>query len=307
MNTLVGTKTSSETADNVSAGAIQAEAFRVSWPATGSARGGTTYAAIDRLPALEGITAERIPISEVPDVWLADVLPKCDSAKKEHSLYTPIEAAVEGGALYRNVAEGGLSVCKSCTCYEGSLATECPGEPVNGDLQDKIYGGVLDFKNGRWVGLSAELALDALSPDQRSALVTFKNEHGRFWKSELQAGWERARYPGALQAIRNQFGPVWLNRLKPSDFAAVEPSSVDVFCALAQLGEDPSMGLAETVLAGLDERGRDRVVRAGSAIEPKLAALRIAITESRLVKNVTTPVESFHASSRPSDNGFAPV
>lgn len=71
----------------------------------------------------------------------------------KHSLYTAEEALSEAGessALYRNVAGGGLAVCKVCHCFEGSLATECPSEPVSGDNQDAIYAGKLDFVGGQW-------------------------------------------------------------------------------------------------------------------------------------------------------------
>ncbi len=61
-------------------------------------------------------------------------------------------------------------------------------------------------------------ALDMLNPAQRVALVAFREQHGRTWKSTLRDGWERAAYPGELQQIRNQLGPSWLNRLTPADF-----------------------------------------------------------------------------------------
>jgi len=53
------------------------------------------------------------------------------------------------------VAEGGLAVCKVCNCYEGGLASECPGEPVSMDQQDRIYAREVDFVGGQWVNLSA--------------------------------------------------------------------------------------------------------------------------------------------------------
>lgn len=71
-----------------------------------------------------------------------------------HQLYTAAEALAEGGensALYRNVGDGGLAVCKVCGCYEGSLATNCPGAAVSADQQDRIYNGEVDFVEGQWV------------------------------------------------------------------------------------------------------------------------------------------------------------
>ena len=71
-----------------------------------------------------------------------------------HQLYSAEEALAESGsdsALYRNVADGGLAVCKICGCFEGSLASECPGAPVSADQQDRIYSGEVDFVGEQWV------------------------------------------------------------------------------------------------------------------------------------------------------------
>lgn len=74
----------------------------------------------------------------------------------EHQLYSADEALEKSGfdsALYRNVAEGGLAVCKVCDCFEGGLATECPGTHVSTDQQDRIYKGEVDFVDGQWATL----------------------------------------------------------------------------------------------------------------------------------------------------------
>ena len=76
----------------------------------------------------------------------------------EHQFFTAAEALAKSGpdsALYRNVGEGGLAVCKVCACFEGSLASECPGEKVGGDRQDQIYRREADFIGGQWVTLAA--------------------------------------------------------------------------------------------------------------------------------------------------------
>lgn len=57
-----------------------------------------------------------------------------------------------------------------------------------------------------------------LSPEQLNALRTFANANGRSWKSSLNVAWSTGRYDdyngtddyGALQQIRNTFGPSWL-------------------------------------------------------------------------------------------------
>lgn len=74
-----------------------------------------------------------------------------------HDFYTPQQAEEECGydsTLHRMVADGGLAVCRVCTCFEGSLATECPGVQVGAEQQDRIYAGQVDFKNGGWAILA---------------------------------------------------------------------------------------------------------------------------------------------------------
>lgn len=53
---------------------------------------------------------------------------------------------------------------------------------------------------------------------QRQAVLSFAHKHGRAWKDELAMSWLSANYRGcdtdqsaALQQIRNQSGPTWLN------------------------------------------------------------------------------------------------
>lgn len=45
-----------------------------------------------------------------------------------------------------------LFVCAVCGCYEGSLASECPGEHVDAERQELIYNKKIDFIGGQWVG-----------------------------------------------------------------------------------------------------------------------------------------------------------
>lgn len=47
--------------------------------------------------------------------------------------------------------EDDLANCTVCGCFEGSLPTECPDEKVSGELQDVIYKGLIDFRDGMWV------------------------------------------------------------------------------------------------------------------------------------------------------------
>lgn len=52
----------------------------------------------------------------------------------------------------RNIAEGGLAVCKVCGGGEGSLTTDCPGEKIPYDKDQAVYAGKTDYREGQgWV------------------------------------------------------------------------------------------------------------------------------------------------------------
>jgi hypothetical protein len=38
-----------------------------------------------------------------------------------------------------------------CGLYEGSLTTECPGVPSYKDHAAKVYAGLEDFIDGKWI------------------------------------------------------------------------------------------------------------------------------------------------------------
>ena len=44
-----------------------------------------------------------------------------------------------------------LFICSVCECFEGTLPSHCPGHKVPDDLQDLIYKGKMDFKDGKWI------------------------------------------------------------------------------------------------------------------------------------------------------------
>ncbi len=62
-----------------------------------------------------------------------------------------------------------------------------------------------------------ENPLDALTPEQRVALLEFVKEQERQdrpWKIQLLNDWLENRDSGAVQFIRDHYGPQWLNRIK---------------------------------------------------------------------------------------------
>ncbi len=64
--------------------------------------------------------------------------------------------------------------------------------------------------------------LDELTPEQRQALLQFVKEQekrDRPWKIKLLNDWLHNRPSGAVQFIRDHYGPQWLNRVKPKHLA----------------------------------------------------------------------------------------
>ncbi|HEY9794266.1 MAG TPA: hypothetical protein V6D30_01385 [Leptolyngbyaceae cyanobacterium] len=60
--------------------------------------------------------------------------------------------------------------------------------------------------------------LDELTPEQRQALLQFvkaQEQQDTPWKIRLLNDWLHNRDSGAVQFIRDRYGPQWLNRIKP--------------------------------------------------------------------------------------------
>ncbi len=75
----------------------------------------------------------------------------------------------------------------------------------------------LNRQNGKQDGETAN-PLDELTPEQRQALLQFVQEQekaDRPWKIQLLNDWLHDRHSGTVQFIRDEYGPQWLNRIKP--------------------------------------------------------------------------------------------
>lgn len=48
------------------------------------------------------------------------------------------------------LCHGGLALCSTCGGMEGALTTHCPGKRMDSMLQDAVYNGLCDFKDGEW-------------------------------------------------------------------------------------------------------------------------------------------------------------
>jgi hypothetical protein len=66
---------------------------------------------------------------------------------------------------------------------------------------------------------------ESMTDDMLSALIDWRERHGRSWKTDLWVAWMNgsdASDPrgSSLRAIRNQLGPPWLDNLRPKDLVA---------------------------------------------------------------------------------------
>jgi len=68
--------------------------------------------------------------------------------------------------------DGGLASCTVCHGHEGSLPTECPGEPMTPEQQDEVYDGSLDFRGGRWFDVNGTIT------ESRDGKITYIYYHG---------------------------------------------------------------------------------------------------------------------------------
>ena len=93
-----------------------------------------TFAPLDEM----GDTA--MPCEKHPRyiVTIDTVCPACSAEEDGHDVVAP-----EG--------REGIVYCKRCKCGEGTLATHCPGKPIDQFAQEEIHHGTLDYINGEWI------------------------------------------------------------------------------------------------------------------------------------------------------------
>lgn len=63
---------------------------------------------------------------------------------------------------------GGLAACSTCGGGEGSLPTECPGQRMSEEESDRVYAGLLDYKDGAWVVLGRRRVFDFREAQRRA-------------------------------------------------------------------------------------------------------------------------------------------
>ena len=104
---------------------------------------------------------------------------------------------------------------------------ELAGCPLT-DMQKQILLQVIEELTPKQVELDTNVLeleaanpLDQLTLDQRQSFLQFVKEqeqHNRPWKIQLLNDWLQERDSGAMQVIRDRYGPQWLNQIKPVHF-----------------------------------------------------------------------------------------
>lgn len=78
--------------------------------------------------------------------------------------------------------------------------------------------------------LNGNNPLDELTPDQRQSFLQFVREQeqqNRSWRTQLLNDWLHERNSGSVQFLREQYGLLWLNRIKPVHFSKYAESGAE--------------------------------------------------------------------------------
>jgi hypothetical protein len=84
----------------------------------------------------------------------------CEKEKREMTSHEYVEhigpceeRRADGLSTGCVICEGGLSFCRVCRGAEGTLTTDCPGEPMSEALENAVFRGKVDFRSGIWLSL----------------------------------------------------------------------------------------------------------------------------------------------------------
>lgn len=124
-------------------------------------------------------------------------------------------------------------------------------------LQQLVTGSVLDDSLKVADDSEAETAnpLAELLPEQRQVFLEFvkaQDRQDRPWKVELLNDWLHDRDSGSVQFLRDEYGPQWLNRVKPGHIAPYFEAEPSAACLKLKVGDriEVSNGLWEWVQDG---------------------------------------------------------
>jgi hypothetical protein len=81
--------------------------------------------------------------------------------------------------------EGGLSACVRCGAFEGAWPDDCPGEAMTAFQSEGVYGGSLNFRDGKW---RAECCTVRLPADERMARLGYVLDGDGRWVRPAEPG-----------------------------------------------------------------------------------------------------------------------
>ncbi len=132
-------------------------------------------------------------------------------------------------------------VNKRCAAYHHEVTALAPAEGrrlTGRSVSCGRCGQVLQYVRTEPNGGPLTYTVADLAPEQAAAIVAYAKREGPRWKAALNAAWERSVEPGALQQIRNAFGPSWLTRFRlpsgeqPPTFTSADGSTRCSACHL---------------------------------------------------------------------------
>lgn len=87
----------------------------------------------------------------------------------EHDWHTPDCSDECYGCMW---CGGGLELCRKCGAFEGATPDECPQKPIDWQMADLVYKGIINFRDGNWYGECAQVMRPVYDLDNYMA------EHG---------------------------------------------------------------------------------------------------------------------------------
>lgn len=70
--------------------------------------------------------------------------------KVEHEWHNPCLDRYGDFHTYCQWCDGGLECCKNCGAFEGATPDDCPQEQMSAVFSDRVYEGILNYREGYW-------------------------------------------------------------------------------------------------------------------------------------------------------------
>lgn len=136
----------------------------------------------------------------------------CDSRKLLSTTQQNDEIENVMGIDYQKIQSALETIISRCQQAQTPVSDQ-QKEIIESVLIETFSESIAEFPN-------EENPLDEMSPEQREALLEFIIEQEeRPWKTQILNDWLQGRNSGKMQFLREDYGPQWLNRVKPYHIA----------------------------------------------------------------------------------------